>query len=128
MKYLVAFLLSVGVASASEFGAAHDIILFGEQSIEAGQTNTVETTYKVRGIVKQGIVYQTGAGVSTTTVTAVRGSFSRSALTGVLVGSDEGVSVSTAANIPVYDETIRFTTVNYGTNTITVIPAIIYEK
>jgi len=50
MKYLVAFLLSAGVVAASEFGASHDIILFGEQSIAAGQTNTVETTYKVRGM------------------------------------------------------------------------------
>jgi len=125
MKYLVAFLLSVGVATASDFGTAHDIVLFGEQSIAAGQTNTVETAYKVRGLVRQGIVYQDGAGVSTTTVAVVRGDFAR---TVAAIAANDAAAVSSAGFFPAYDEIIRFTTVNYGTNTITVIPAIIYEK
>ena len=125
MKYLVAFLLSVGVATAADFGTSHDIVLFGEQSIAAGQTNTVETTYKVRGIVRQGIVYQDGAGVSTTTVAVVRGDFAR---TVAAIEANNAAAVSSAGFFPAYDETIRFTTINYGTNTITVIPAIIYEK
>ena len=129
MKYLVAFLLSVGVATAADFGTSHDIVLFGEQSIAAGQTNTVETTYKVRGMLYQGTVFQTGAGVSTTTVYAVRGDI-ESAVLSAIVQSGTGQQRVSAAypGVGLYDQTIKFVTINSGTNTITVIPAIIYEK
>jgi len=129
MKYLVAFLLSVGVATASDFGTAHDIVLFGEQSIAAGQTNTVETTYKVRGMLYQGTVFQTGAGVSTTTVYAVRGDIESAVLSAIVQSGTGQQRVSaTYPGVGLYDQTIKFVTINSGTNTITVIPAIIYEK
>jgi hypothetical protein len=126
MKYLVAFLLSVGVASASELGAAHDIILFGEQSIAAGQTNTVETTYRVTGVFRQAAVWQIGSGASTTVVHSVRNGIEYPLATRSLSGA--GVTKLGDTALGIFNEIIRFTTVNYGTNTITVIPAIIYEK
>ena len=129
MKYLVAFLLSVGVATAADFGTSHDIVLFGEQSIAAGQTNTVETTYKVRGMLYQGTVFQTGAGVSTTTVYAVRGDIESAVLSAIIQnGTGQQKISATYPGVGLYDQTIKFVTINSGTNTITVIPAIIYEK
>ena len=129
MKYLVAFLLSVGVATAADFGTSHDIVLFGEQSIAAGQTNTVETTYKVRGMLYQGTVFQTGVGVSTTIVYAVRGDIESVVLSAIVQSGTGQQRVSaTYPGVGLYDQTIKFVTINYGTNTIAVIPAIIYEK
>ena len=129
MKYLVAFLLSVGVATAADFGTSHDIVLFGEQSIAAGETNTIETTYKVRGLFRQLAIWQNGSGVTTTTAYSVR---SGKLFTLAIKAGDDGATKGTPSGATIehglYDETIRLVTVNYGTNTITVIPAIIYEK
>lgn len=130
MKYLVAILsLVAGLATAADFGTSHDIILFGEQSIAAGETNTVETTYKVRGMLYQGALFQSGSGISTTVVYGVRGSVESALISGIVQNGSGQQRVSVSyPGIGLYDQTIKFVTINSGTNTITVTPAIIYEK
>lgn len=128
MKYLVAFLILAGSVLAGE----HEIILFGEQSIEAGQTNTVETTYQVTGMFRQIGIWRTSTigGSATTTAYSVRNDllntlgFQGTSTQIVTKGTGSG-STST---IPLYDETIRIVTINYSTNMITLSPAIFYEK
>lgn len=124
-KLAAIFSLVAGLASAADFGSGYDIILFGEQEIAAGETNVIETAYKTLGVLMQAAVFQTGAGESTTTVEAVRGNFSRVIAE---VVADNNAATSSVFTIPAYNEAIRFTTINSGTNTISVSPAIFYEK
>lgn len=124
MKYLVAILSLVAcVASATDFGTAHDIIMFGSTEIAAGQTNTIETTYRTTGIAKGAIVYSSG-GLSTTTVSSVLGSTARTVAT--IAANNTAVNSNITHNL--YGETIRFVTINSATNAITIVPAILYEK
>lgn len=124
-KLAAIFSLMAGLASATDFGSGYDIILFGEQEIAAGETNVIETAYKTLGVLMQAAVFQTGSGESTTTVEAVRGNFSRVIAE---VVADNNAATSSVFTIPAYNEAIRFTTINSGTNTISVSPAIFYEK
>ena len=124
MKYLVAFFILAGSAFASDLGTSHDIILFGSQSINAGQTNVVETDVFVTGIAKGAIVYASGSGATTTTVASVRSSTPRTIAT--IAANNTVVNSNVTHNL--YAETIRFTTINYATNAVSVSPAIIYEK
>ena len=122
MKYLAVILCLVAGAS---FAGEHEIVLMDQYTIAAGETNTVETPYKLRGIVRQAVVYQDGSGVTTSVVAAIRSSFERTVST---IVANDSVVASTAGYFPLYDETVRFTTINYATNSVTVTPAIIYEK
>jgi hypothetical protein len=124
MKYLVAFLLLAGSAIASDLGTSHDIVLFGSQDIAAGQTNTVETVVTVTGIAKGAIVYASGAGATTTTVSSVRGGVARTMAT---IGANN-TAVQSNITHNLYAEIVRFTTVNSATNSVSISPAIIYEK
>jgi hypothetical protein len=124
MKYLVAFFILAGSAFASDLGTSHDLILFGSQSIAAGQTNTVETDVFVTGIAKGAIVYASGSGVTTTTVSSVRSSTARAIAT--IAANNTVVNSNVTHNL--YAETIRFVTVNHGAGEVSVSPAIIYEK
>jgi len=125
MKYLVAFLLSVGVATAADFGTAHDVILFGSVEIAAGQTNVHETATRITGIVKENVVYASGSGMTTTTVEAVQGDAVRFVST--ITANNANVTSSGGFDY-LYYEKVRYTTVNYGTNTVSVIVGTLYEK
>ena len=124
MKYLVAFLLSVGVATASELGAAHDMVLFGSVDLAAGQTNVHETAARIVGVVKRHVVYSTGIGATTTTVEAIQGDVVRELVT---IGANNAV-VGGLSSEYLFFEKVRYTTVNYGTNTVSVIVGTLYEK
>lgn len=123
-KYIVALILVASVAIAD-----YRIVLLGSYTIEAGQTNTVETPYNLRGMYRQMAVWQDGEGVSTTTVYSVRNDqlFTLSVKTGA-EGATKGHTSSSVTEQGLYDEKIRVVTVNYATNAITVTPAIIYDR
>ena len=126
MKYLVAILsLVAGVAFAADFGTSHDIILFGSVDIPAGQTNVHETVSRLTGIAKQSIVYSSGDGMTTTTVQAVQGDLVRPIAT---VAIKDGIQKSATGFEYLYFENLRYTTVNYGTNDVSVIVGTVYEK
>jgi len=124
MKYLVAFFILASTAFASDFGTSHDIVLFGSTEIPAGGTNVVETIVGVTGIAKGAIVYASGAGITTTTVASVRGGVARTMAT--IVANNAAVNSNITHNL--YAEKIRFTTINSATNSVSISPAIIYEK
>ena len=126
MKYLAVILcLVAGVSFAGE----HEIVLMDQYTIAAGETNTVETPYKLRGLFRQMAVWQDGEGVTTTTVYSVRGGdLYTLAVKAGADGATKGTTSGATIEHGLYDETIRFVTINYATNSVTVTPAIIYEK
>lgn len=126
MKKLAALIsLIAGVSFASDFGASHDLVLFGAVDVAANSTNVLETTVAISGSIEGAIVYSSGAAATTTTVASVRGTTARTVAT---IGVNNGVVQSNVTH-NLYGETIRFTIVNYSTNvTASVTPGIIYEK
>ena len=124
MKYLVAFFILASTAFASDLGTSHDIVLFGSVDVPAGGTNVIETIVDVTGIAKGAIVYASGAGATTTTVSSVRGGVARTMAT---IGANN-TAVNSNISHNLYAEKVRFTTVSSATNSVSISPAIIYEK
>lgn len=122
-KLAVILSLVAGIAYGTDFGTAHDIVMFGSTSIDAGQTNTIETTYRVVGVAKGAIIYSSG-GLTTSTVSSVLSSTARTMAT--IAANNTVVNSNITHNL--YGETIRFTIINYATNAVSVVPAILYEK
>lgn len=118
----VALLLAAGSIYASS--ARHDLVLFGAVTVSGSSTNVIETAVPVTGIARGAIVYQTGAGATTTTVASVRGAVAR---TLAAIATDNSTVQSNVTH-NLYSEIIRFTIVNSSTNEVVVQPAIIYEK
>ena len=121
---LSALLFGLLSAAALAIESRHDLVLFGSVTVSAGQTNVVETSVKVTGIARGAIIYQSGAGATTTTVASVRGSDARTVAT---IATDN-TTVQSNVTHNLYAELIRFTIVNASTNEVTITPAIIYEK
>ena len=127
MKKLAALVsLIAGVSFASDLGTSHDIILFGATDVASNSTVNIETTYKATGIVKGYLLYVSGGGPITATVSSVRSEGTRTIGTAVL--SSGSAQSNVTHNL--YSEAIKFTLVSgaTATSTVQVTPAIIYEK